>query len=790
MDRYSHTMEPPSAQRWLRVQQAADLLGVSATTVRRWADDGRLLGQRTPSGQRRFRLDDLTAVVTPAAQHGPSADVAEPGCRGDRPQRSSDAERRYQRLLETSLELASTLDIGEVLQSAARRLGAALEVPDCDVYRLEDDRRLVCVAAHQEDSQDAWWVGEEFPLDDYPCSILAVETQHAVAVSSLDDPRLGPAERAEMRRYGQRSCVVLPLLAHERVVGLVDLFAHEERKYTGEEIAAAEVGAQLVALALDHAQLYEEVKRLHLGNLRALSSALSAKDYYTLGHAGRVAAYAALLGRELGWPDARLELLQNVAFLHDIGKIGVSDRVLLKGGPLTSEEWELVRQHPGISAEIVRPLFDDALVAGVRYHHERFDGSGYPDGLSGKQIPVVARALCTVDCYDAMASERPYRRALTYRQSLAELRRCAGTQFDPQMVDAFTRVLRRLKRRRAAVDAIALEAAALVDPVAHAALRSRDDEARPEYREMVAALRALRNAHPDVRFITTFAMAGDLCIAVLDTGETESEISHLGDRWLPHDELAVVLAGEQPEANVLNADDFGVWITGLAAVRDARGKIAAAVTVDVPAIAWAPALQQDQAHTLTAILQAAAMRYSRAEVEAITDGLTGLYNHRYLHERLGEELRRASQRDGKVSLLFLDADRFKAYNDARGHKAGDEALCRIARVTESAGRRVDLAARYGGEEFVLVLIDTDGAGAASVAERIRAEVESVCAATGHPLTVSIGVATYPDDATAKDELLDKADWAMYAAKRAGRNRVLVFSDGLVREETWLSRHGR
>ena len=111
--------------------------------------------------------------------------------------------------------------------------------------------------------------------------------------------------------------------------------------------------------------------------------------------------------------------------------------MLLKAGPLTSEEWELMRQHPGISAEIVRPLFDEELVAGVRHHHERFDGNGYPDGLAGDAIPLIARAMCVVDCYDAMSCQRPYRPALSYRQCLAELRRCAGTQFDPEMVEAF-----------------------------------------------------------------------------------------------------------------------------------------------------------------------------------------------------------------------------------------------------------------------------------------------------------------------------------------------------------------
>ncbi|MGD0997354.1 MAG: GGDEF domain-containing protein, partial [Thermoleophilia bacterium] len=130
------------------------------------------------------------------------------------------------------------------------------------------------------------------------------------------------------------------------------------------------------------------------------------------------------------------------------------------------------------------------------------------------------------------------------------------------------------------------------------------------------------------------------------------------------------------------------------------------------------------------------------------------------------------------------------YNDSYGHKAGDAALGRIARIIEACGRRIDLAARYGGEEFVLVLIDTDIGGALTVAERIRAEVEAASAVGKHPLTVSIGVATCPDDASARDELLDKADWAMYAAKRAGRNRVLAFSDDYVGSETWLSRRGR
>ena len=770
----------PTQADWVRVQAAADLLGVSPSTVRRWAAGGRIACRRTPSGQRRFSVGDLERAI--AAGGRPTRARIDGGAHSGK---------RYQLLYETSLELASTLETAEVLQSAARRLTTALRIPDCDIYRLDGGDHLVCLAAVLGGVYDDTWVGAELALSDWPSERRVIENRIPFAVASLDDPRLSDVERNDMVRYGQQSCLSVPLMTRDRVIGLVDLLDHVERTFTQEEIVIAESVGQLVALALERAELYGEVKRLHLGNLRALSSALSAKDYYTLGHASRVAAYTALLGRELDWHGDELDAIENAAFLHDIGKIGVSDRVLLKAGPLTSEEWELVHQHPGISAEIVRPLFDDELVAGVRHHHEHYDGRGYPDGLAGDEIPLLARALCVVDCYDAMSCQRPYRDALSYEQCLAELERCAGRQFDPAMVAAFRRVLTRLEHRRAHVAELARQAAKLIDPVAHGHLRSHADQERPEYVRMIGALRELRDANPPVQFITTFALHGEQCVSVLDTGETESDASRCGDPWLPEDELTRVLTGEALLANVLNADDYGVWISGIAPIRRHDGSIAGALTVDAPAVAPRGRTATGQrSETLEAMLRAAAIRFSRAEVEAITDGLTGLYNHRYLHERLEEELERAQRRGSELSLLFCDCDDFKAYNDRHGHKAGDAALSRIARILETNSRRSDLAARYGGEEFVLVLVDTDAEGARSVAEALRAEVERASTLRGRPLTISIGIASSPEDATARDEILDKADWAMYAAKRAGRNKVLAFSDGLVRDKTWLSRRGR
>ncbi len=762
-------------RRPLRVQQAADLLGVSASTVRRWADEGRIPSRRTPTGQRRFDRHDLDAALPADAALEPVANDP----------------RLYRLLFETSVELASSLELPEVLVSAARRLSTALAVPDCNIYRLDGDDHLLCIASVTDGAVDATWLGQRLALAEWPSKLRTIQMRRPIPTASLDDPLLGRAERDSMASYGMHSQVDLPLIAHEKMIGLVTVLDRVERRFTADELATGEAVARLVALAIEHAQLYDEVKRLHLANLRALSSALSAKDYYTLGHAGRVAAYMTMLGQELGWPEERLAALQDAAFCHDIGKIGVSDRVLLKAGPLTSEEWELMRQHPGISAEIVRPLFDDELVAGVRHHHERFDGSGYPDHLAGAAIPLVARAMCVVDCYDAMSCRRPYRRALSYRQCLAELRRCAGTQFDPEMVEAFRRVLRQLRGRRNQAAELAAQAARLIDPARHTLLRSRADEERPEYREMVDTLRAFRDTHAPVRFITSFAMTPDGCITVLDTGEATSDVSHCGDPWLAEDELVRVFSGEEMISNILTADDFGVWVSGMVPLRDRDGRAVGALNVDIPAVAAADwSRQVERSHPLTAMLRAAAIRFSRAEVEAITDGLTGLYNHRYLHERLEEEIERARRQKTRLSLLFCDCDQFKVYNDTWGHKAGDEALTRVARVIEAVGRRVDLAARYGGEELVLVLVDTDTDGALKAAERIRADVERSCETGGRRLSVSVGVATFPDDASAKDELLDKADWAMYAAKRAGRNRVLAFSDGLVTKETWLSKRGR
>ena len=176
----------------------------------------------------------------------------------------------------------------------------------------------------------------------------------------------------------------------------------------------------------------------------AISAILEAKDGYTAGHVRSTADLAVAVGRELGLPDFLLEDLRYGGMFHDIGKVGIPDEIINKPGPLTDEEFEVIKTHPAIGAEILAPIpFFAGVRAIVRHHHEHWDGSGYPEGLRGTQIPLGARIVLAVDAYDAMTSDRSYRKAMSHEQACRELRANAGTQFDPEVIEAVLVVLSR-----------------------------------------------------------------------------------------------------------------------------------------------------------------------------------------------------------------------------------------------------------------------------------------------------------------------------------------------------------
>jgi putative nucleotidyltransferase with HDIG domain len=192
----------------------------------------------------------------------------------------------------------------------------------------------------------------------------------------------------------------------------------------------------------ENEQLLERTKRAYLSTITSLARTIEAKDPYTGGHTERVAEYALMLARELGFHDEELNDVEVGAVIHDIGKIGIPDRILLKPGRLDSEEFEEMRRHPEISSYILDELDLPSVVRDMaRNHHERFDGKGYPDGLTGEEIPLAARILTVADAFDAMTSDRPYRRALSQEVAAAEIRRNAGSQFCPQVVAALEKCL-------------------------------------------------------------------------------------------------------------------------------------------------------------------------------------------------------------------------------------------------------------------------------------------------------------------------------------------------------------
>ena len=191
--------------------------------------------------------------------------------------------------------------------------------------------------------------------------------------------------------------------------------------------------------------LYESRRKLHDYFYRIMQSLvriLEARDRYTKGHSERVAGYVERIALKLGYPEERLELLKEVAVLHDIGKLGVPESILNKKGKLTNDEWEVVRKHPLIGEDILRPvLLNEEMLVIIRGHHERFDGKGYPDRLSGENINLFAQIISVADAYDAMTSTRAYRPSLSKQKAMEELANNKGTQFDPKVVDAFLKVL-------------------------------------------------------------------------------------------------------------------------------------------------------------------------------------------------------------------------------------------------------------------------------------------------------------------------------------------------------------
>ena len=238
--------------------------------------------------------------------------------------------------------------------------------------------------------------------------------------------------------------VCVPLLFKDRLLGVLSV----EDKYSGENFTDDDllilnnIGTQ-TAVALENLRLNEDVEKTYMETLSALAIAVEAKDPYSRGHSKRVSEYAEKIAKKMNLSEEQISIVRDAADMHDIGKIGISDEILHKPGPLTAEEREIMNKHPVIGEGILRPVRSlRRLCDAVRHHHEWLDGSGYPDGLKGDEISIEARILCVADVFDALTSDRPYRKAMSVKEALEEIGRWVNKRYDPKVFSALCEVLK------------------------------------------------------------------------------------------------------------------------------------------------------------------------------------------------------------------------------------------------------------------------------------------------------------------------------------------------------------
>lgn len=243
----------------------------------------------------------------------------------------------------------------------------------------------------------------------------------------------------EATGFTTESIMCVPLVMQRRTIGVIEVVNKlDGSDFSEQDLEILVSVGSTAAMAIENTKLHQSVVDGYKSTIRALAAAIDAKDTYTRGHSQRVTEYALSGGASFPMSQGELELLEYAGILHDIGKIGMPDSILRKPGRLTPEEWDMVRRHPVIGANIINdiPFLEQARKL-VLHHHEKYDGTGYPDGLVGNDIPIGARLLAVADSFDSMTSDRSYRAALSANRALNELHKCSGTQFCPVAVEAF-----------------------------------------------------------------------------------------------------------------------------------------------------------------------------------------------------------------------------------------------------------------------------------------------------------------------------------------------------------------
>lgn len=418
-------LERIEAELFIPLKVKEDLVGIFAVGVKR-SEEG-------------FSADDQLTLTTLANQVAVTIENA----------RLYSAEQHRREELGTLYEIARILvvsdDVETVLNSIAQHVIQNVHATFARILIMGKGGEFLCRTAYPiRDMGNDFGIGRIEPLSTMKHYQRAVNLGKAL-VLDWDDPSFNENDRNDLFLDSIKSLCISPLKVSDELIGLLVL--GEARSTTREsfdpdKLKLINAISDQTASALRRASLHEQLEESFLQTVLALAKALDARDSYTQDHSQRMVAIIESLCRKLDIDKELIQAIRSAAALHDIGKIGVPDEILRKPGPLTSQEWYSMKRHPKIGADILAPVSKLAHISPIIIaHHEKFDGSGYPYGLKGDQIPIGARILAVVDSYIAILDERVYRKGRSQKEAISELVKCSGSQFDPMVVDAFVKLM-------------------------------------------------------------------------------------------------------------------------------------------------------------------------------------------------------------------------------------------------------------------------------------------------------------------------------------------------------------
>lgn len=565
----------------------------------------------------------------------------------------------------------------------------------------------------------------------------------------------------------------------------------------------------------------DEVSRLYLNTVEVMATAIDAKDQVTPDHVRRVQIYAEGLGRFFDLKEVEIEALRAGALLHDVGKLAVPDHILNKPGKLTPSEFEKMKIHTVVGAQLLARIgVPYPVVPIVRYHHERWDGKGYPEGLCRDEIPLGARILSVVDCFDTSQEDRPYRRGLTRDEACQMLKDGSGRQFDPQVVEAFLKYLPEFERQIAAAG-VRIEEQDVKDAKREKALTVQSHALPSQLTEQKDFLEHIKAAHHEVYSLYEIARTFSTS---LDLEDTISIFINKLRHTIPFDTCAIYLYDDETQSAQLAqavgkyAEAFdgrqvhpGEGITGWVLANrqpfcnaDVRLEIEA-LNLEAHAfraVAIAPLMKNKLLLGAIALYSAETDRYSddhlrlletisdlaadafynalhHAETKhyALTDPLTGLPNSRALHLQFAQEANRTARQDTPFSIMMMDLDGLKEVNNAHGHQVGNELMIAVSRVIASELRSYDYLSRYSSDEFVALLPGATEEVLDELTERVQRAVSKFTLLVGGKqnvsVNVSIGAARYHHEGQSLERLLRIADRRMYKNKQIRLQEFMI-----------------